>query len=113
LPPVAGSGKKLKGGRKMKEKGWRKRVRVGAIVLMLLAVAVVSVNAVTKNSLNTEDSAGEPQLMPNGSVDGKIETLDNIFAEVARNVPAFGGLFLDEKDSDILYVYLLEENGIK
>ena len=35
----------------------------------------------------------------------KVITVDDLFAEVGRKVPAFGGLFVDE-ERDTLYVYI-------
>lgn len=65
--------------------------KIGAMAFVLLLAAIISVGAVA----NT----------PNGSA-GKAETIDDLFAEIARDVPAFGGMFFDEKDDGILYVYL-------
>lgn len=49
----------------------------------------------------------EPQPLVISEAYGSA-TIDDLFVKVARRVPAFGGMFFDEKNPNILYVYLLD-----
>ncbi|MEM0208290.1 MAG: hypothetical protein QW360_01735, partial [Thermofilum sp.] len=58
----------------------------------------------TKTDLET---GNQSELLQPQSVGQMGQTIDDLFAEVARRVPAFGGMFFDRDDNSVLYVYLL------
>ena len=47
----------------------------------------------------------QPPEKPTG-----VMTIDDLFAQVGSRVPAFGGMFVDEK-SDTLYLYMVPGEG--
>jgi hypothetical protein len=53
-----------------------------------------------------ETGQSNEMLQPQ-AVDQVYKTVDDLFAEVAQQVPTFGGMFFDENDNNILYLYLL------
>ncbi|OGF53145.1 MAG: hypothetical protein A2Z21_09600 [Candidatus Fraserbacteria bacterium RBG_16_55_9] len=70
------------------------------MLLGLLAVSTIVVGGCDSFQMNLERS----RVQSIGT--SQPGTLDDLFAEVASRVPAFGGMFLNEQNS--LYVYLLD-----
>jgi hypothetical protein len=65
----------------------------------------------TSDTGNTAISAGNinPAALPGPAQTDEIETSDDRFAEVARQVPGFGGMFFDQDGT--LQVYMLGQRG--
>jgi hypothetical protein len=81
-----------------------KRQKVATIGLVAgLAIVLGGCGFFTKTGLEPQDRALQSQAISGGP----IRTIDDLFAEVARRVPAFGGMFLSE-DERTLYVYLTD-----
>jgi hypothetical protein len=77
-----------------------RRARALAIVVVLAIVAVAATEALGDAELHRGSSQDQPL-----SNDAVVEH-DDLFAQVARVAPGFGGMFLDE--SGALNVYLLD-----
>lgn len=77
-------------------------VAVGLVAV--LAIVLGGCGFFTKTGLETRD---HNEMVQPQSVDQVWQTVDDLFAEVARRVPAFGGMFFDKDDNSVLYVYLL------
>ncbi|MEM4413922.1 MAG: hypothetical protein QXD59_06570 [Candidatus Caldarchaeum sp.] len=90
---------------KGKEGETMKRHSIAAVGLMaVLAIVLGGCGLFTKTDLET---GNQNELLQPQSVGQMGQTIDDLFAEVARRVPAFGGMFFDRDDNSVLYVYLL------
>jgi len=78
---------------------------IAAVGLIAALAMVLGGCGFFKPALKTRQS--DEMLQPQAVGQDKVETIDDLFAEVVRRVPAFGGMFFDENDNSILYVYLL------
>ncbi len=85
-----------------------RRLVAAGLVTMMLTIVLGGCGFFTKTGLETgdRDQALQPQ-----SVSQVGKTVDDKFAEVARRVPAFGGMFFEfagREYTGVLYVYLLD-----
>jgi hypothetical protein len=75
------------------------------------AVGLITVLAMVLGGCGSFKPAPETgqsnEMLQTQAVDQAYKTVDDLFAEVAQKVPAFGGMFFDEEDNSILYLYLL------
>ncbi|MEM4722135.1 MAG: hypothetical protein QXT73_08765 [Candidatus Methanomethylicaceae archaeon] len=82
-----------------------KRHSIAAVGLMaVLAIVLGGCGLLTKTNLET---GNQSELLQPQSVGQIRQTVDDLFAEVARRVPAFGGMFLSD-DEQVLQVYLTD-----
>ncbi len=80
----------------------RRRLATAGLVAVL-TVGLGGCGFFTETGLEPQ----ERELQPQAISGGPMRTLDDLFAEVARRVPAFGGMFLSE-DEQTLQVYLTD-----
>jgi hypothetical protein len=82
---------------------WR-RLATGGLVAVL-TIVLGGCGFFTKTGLETVERSKALQFQSAERDDWSgMETLDDLFAKVAQQVPAFGGLFFDDKDQLIMYL---------
>jgi hypothetical protein len=64
-------------------------------------------------TVNQKDLGGEKEMLESRVIEDHTDprTIDDRFAEVARINPAFGGMFFNRDDNEILYVYLSDNSS--
>src|SRR4029453_9823275 len=72
-------------------------VKLRWIICLLLIIGGLTLNLRMRNAVAAQTREGES---------ARVTTLDDLFAEVARRVPAFGGLFIGPDKT--LQMYLLD-----
>lgn len=96
----------------------RRSLVTGGLVVVL--AIVLGGCGFFKSALETGQS--NEMLQPQAIGQGEVETIDDLFAKVARRVPEFGGMFFDfadgvkvkgdrrvlSRDNSVLYIYLLD-----
>lgn len=86
-------------------------MKVRLIVYLLVIIGVmVGLHAVLNSAIAAKKKGGETtqmrQTRTDTTVAGRVQSLDDLFAEVAKRVPAFGGMFIGQDKT--LQVYLLD-----
>jgi hypothetical protein len=81
------------------------------MIVSLVVLYALLAMLFTSDTGNTAISAGNinPAALPGPAQTDEIETSDDRFAEVARQVPGFGGMFFDQDGT--LQVYMLGQRG--
>lgn len=83
---------------------WRGLASFG--LLAVLALAIGGCTFFTEPGLET-GGASEGLQAQSLKTPARVQTIDDLFAKVARRVPAFGGMFLSD-DGQVLQVYLTD-----
>ena len=98
--------------------------KAGAILMLVTLVVIVGSGAtptspasaandhrqaIQSQSTQGDDATGQLSTPSQSQAAGTETTLDEQFAEIARQVPAFGGLFYDQRGQ--LTMYLTENKG--
>jgi hypothetical protein len=72
----------------------------------LWVLPILVIMAAVLAFLSMDKKERSEAMQPQPAQNGKEQTMDDLLLEVARRVPEFGGLFIDEQDR--LAVYLLD-----
>jgi hypothetical protein len=79
-------------------KMFNRRIPVVALAMMVMLLLLLGATTGTVGVLAQDKGPGTAEF----------KTMDDQLAEIAGDVPGFGGMFLDPQDNSILYTYLLD-----